>query len=165
MAYRQSYHRDFPSPVTILTAATAALIAGAALGGVLQATGDLRSIADFYGLEGIVNEWTLVIVHSLLAAWPFVAIVSRLSSGRYVPRPLAQSARSPFLCACVGLSYGAVLWLAVVAYGAPFLLGLVTGDAYSVPFHHWESFLALLVFGSVYGAWYPLLREFFDEHR
>jgi hypothetical protein len=151
--------------VTVLTTVAAALIAGAALGGALHATGNLRTVAGVYGLEGVVNEWTLVFGHSLVAGGPFVAIVTRLSRGRHVPSPLAESHRSPFLCACVGLSYGAVLWAAIVAYTAPFVFGFVTGDTYPVPFHHWGSFYALLLFGAVFGAWYPLLRSFFDERR
>ncbi|WP_408958396.1 hypothetical protein [Natrinema sp. 74] len=165
MAYGQSRRRDSPSPVTVLTTVTAALIAGAALGGVLYATGNLRIVADVYGLGGVVNEWTLVFCHSLLAGAPFVAIVTGFSRGQRVPRPLAESHRSSFLCACVGLSYGALLWVTVVAYGAPFAFGFITGNAYPVPVHHRESFYALLLFGAVFGAWYPLLRSFFDERR
>ncbi len=165
MAYGQSRRRDSPSPVTVLTTVVAALIAGAALGGALHATGNLGSVAGVYGLEGVVNEWTLVFCHSLVAGGPFVAIVTRLSRGRRVPRPLAESYRSPFLCACLGLSYGALLWATVVAYAAPFAFGLVTGNTYPVPFHHWGSFYALLLFGAVFGAWYPLLRSFFAGQR
>jgi len=165
MAYRQSRRGGSPSPVTVLTTVATALIAGAALGGVLQATGTLQSVADVYGLEGVVNEWTLVFCHSLIAGGPFVALVSRLSRGRYVPRPLAESYRNPFLGACLGLSYGVILWVTVVAYGGPFLLGLATGNPYSVPVHHWGSFYGLLLFGAVFGAWYPLLRRFFAERR
>jgi len=163
MSYRQSRHRGRPSPVTVLTTVMAALIAGAALGGVLHATGSLRSVADVYGLEGVVNEWTLVFCHSLVAGGPFVALVTRLSRGRYVPQPLAECYRSPFLGACVGLSYGVILWVTVVAYGGPLLLGLATSRPYPVPVDHWGSFVGLSTFGAVFGAWYPLLRTFFDE--
>ncbi|WP_249361393.1 hypothetical protein [Haloterrigena sp. H1] len=163
MAYRQSRRGGSPSSTKVLTTVTTALIAGAALGGVLHATGSLRSVADIYGLEGVVNEWTLVFCHSLVAGGPFVALVTWLSRGRYVPRPLAESYRSPFLGACVGLAYGVVLWVTVVAYGGPFALGLITGVAYPVPMHHWESFVGLSTFGTVFGAWYPLLRAFFAE--
>uniref|UniRef100_A0A7D5GQ65 Uncharacterized protein n=1 Tax=Natrinema halophilum TaxID=1699371 RepID=A0A7D5GQ65_9EURY len=142
---------------------TAALIAGTALGGILHATGNLRSVTAIYGLDGVVNEWTLVFCHSFVAAGPFVAIVTRLKRGKHVPRPLAESYRNPFLCACVGLSYGALLWVTVVAYGAPFLLGLAAGRAYPVPYHHSGSFVALLLFGAVLGAWFPLLRDFFTD--
>ncbi len=165
MAYKQSRQGGFPSPVTVLTTVTAALIAGVALGGVLHATGSLRSVAAVYGLNGIVNEWTLVFCHSFVAAGPFVAIVTRLGNSRSVPRPLAESYRNPFLCACVGLSYGVLLWLTVVAYGAPVVLGFVTGHAYPVPHHHSGSFFALLSFGAVLGAWFPLLRDFFTDQR
>lgn len=165
MAYRQSHRGSFPSPVTVLSTVTTALIAGIALGGVLHATGSIRMVASAYGLDGIVNEWTLVFCHSLLAAGPFVAIVTRLARGRYVPQPLAECYRYPFLCACVGLSYGALLWVTTVAYGMPFLLGLITGGAYSVPFRHWGSFYALLAYGAVLGAWYPLVRGFLTERR
>ncbi|PCR90083.1 hypothetical protein [Natrinema ejinorense] len=151
--------------MTVLTTVVTAVIAGAALGGVLHATGDFGSVAGVYGLDGVVNEWTLVFCHSLAAAAPFVALVSWFSGGRYVPRPLAESGRSPFLCTCVGLSYGALLWVAVVAYGVPLLLEVVTGAEYSVPVHHWGSFYAVLTFGVVFGAWYPLLRAFFARQR
>jgi len=165
MAYRQSQRSGSPSPTTVLTTVTAALIAGAALGGVLHATGSLRSVAGVYGLEGVVNEWTLVFCHSLVAGGPFVALVTRLSRGRYVPRPLAESHRNPFLGACMGLSYGVVLWVAVVAYGGPLLLGFATARPYPVPVEHWGSFVGLSTFGAVFGAWYPLLQTFFAEGR
>jgi len=152
MAYRQSRRSDRPSPVTVLTTVAAALIARAALGGALHATGNLRTVAGVYGLEGVVNEWTLVFGHSLVAGGPFVAIVTRLSRGRHVPSPLAESHRSPFLCACVGLSYGAVLWAAIVAYTAPFVFGFVTGDTYPVPFHHWGVLRSVAVRRRLWGV-------------
>lgn len=161
MSYRQSRGGGLPAPETILTTVAAAAIASAALGGVLHATGDLRTVTDIYGLEGVVNEWTLVFCHGLVAGGPFAAFVTWLARSRRVPRPLAECHRTPFLCACLGLSYGAVLWVTVVAYGAPFVLRVATGNAYPVPTPHMESFYALLVFGVVYGAWYPLLRESF----
>lgn len=163
MAYRRSRRGGFPSPVTVLTTVATALIAGVALGGVLHATGNLRTVAAVYGLEGVVNEWTLVFCHSLVAAGPFVALVNRLARDRRIPRPLAESYRTPFLCACLGTSYGVLLWVAVIAYGAPFVLGLGTSSAHPVPNRHWGAFYALLVFGAVSGAWYPPLREFFDD--
>ncbi|WMT07312.1 hypothetical protein NP511_18230 [Natrinema thermotolerans] len=165
MAYRRSRRGGVLSPVTVLTTVTAALIAGVALGGVLHVTGNLRTVAAVYGLEGVVNEWTLVFGHSVLAAGPFVALVNRLRMGRRVPRPLAESYRNSFLCACLGTAYGVVLWVAVIAYGAPFAFGLVTANAPPVPYRHWGAFYALLVFGAVCGAWYPLLREFFEDRQ
>ncbi len=163
MAYRRSQRGGFPSPVTVLATVATALIAGVALGGVLHATGNLRTVAALYGLEGVVNEWTLVLCHSVFALGPFVALVNRSRRGRRVPRPLAECHRNPFLCACLGTAYGVVLWAAVIAYGAPVAFGFVTASAPPIPYRHWGAFYALLVFGAVAGAWYPLLREFFDE--
>lgn len=165
MAYRQSRRGYFPSAVTIFATVIAALIAGTALGVELYGTGTLQTVTAVYGMEDPRIVWTLVFSLSIVAAVPFVALVRRLSRARYVPLPLAECHRSPFLCACVGVSYGVLLWVSVVVYGVPYLLEVVAGGPYPVPYHHWESFVALLLFGAVFGAWYPLLYEFFDELR
>ncbi|WP_407037799.1 hypothetical protein [Halovalidus salilacus] len=146
--------------ITVRTAA-ASLVAGTVLGAVLMATGRFDSLVEVYGLSG-VDEWHLLYLHSAVATAGFVAVVSRLARSRFAPLPLRDAVRYSFPGACIGLAYGTVLWLVVVAYGVPLWFDIVGGQRVPMPYHHLPSLDALVAFGTVLGASYPIVRRLTD---
>lgn len=163
MSYRQSRIDVRSVSATVISTVFAALIAGAALAGVLYDIGLLGAIAGLYGVDGYVSDLAVVFAHSFAASALFVAVLGAIARGRYTPTPLVEASRSAFLGACVGAAYGILLWIGVVAYGIPLWYDFVGGPAYPMPYRHLESFLALLSFGVVLGVWYPLIRTTFER--
>lgn len=162
MSYGRSRGHEIPSDGTISGAIIAALIASLTLGELLAATVHLEAIPALYGLEDVVNAWAFVVGHGFVAAMPFVAGLTRAARHRSAPAPLAAALRSPFLGGCFGVAYGTVCWLVVVAYGVPLLVE-VTGGSLPLPYQHGASLLALVAYGAVLGAWYPLVRTAIDD--
>lgn len=155
MSYGQSRNYELPPPEVITGAVVAALVASCSLAGLLAWTGTLESVPGLYGLNG--HGWTIAIGHGLVAAVPFVAVLTRVASHRFAPAPLAGALSSPFLGACFGVIYGTGCWLVGVAYGVPIWVGF-TGGSLPVPYHHIPSLVALLGYGVILGSWYPLVR-------
>lgn len=158
MSYGQSRSRERSATTTAVSAVVAALIAGVAVAGVLVDTGLLGALADLYGIDGTLGGWALVFGHSLVVGAAFVAALTTVARFRYAPLPVVAALRSPFLGACLGVAYGTLLWLGVVAYGVPLWLEVVAGIPYPRPYRHLESYVALVWFGAVLGAWFPLVR-------
>ncbi|ELY42690.1 hypothetical protein [Natronorubrum bangense] len=160
MSYRWSRKPETLSSRAISGAIVAGLLASVSFGGMLAATGHLEAVATVYGLEG--HDWLLVIIHGLLGAVVFVAGLTHVANHRYAPVPLAAALRSPFLGGCFGVAYGTACWLAIVAYGLPLWMG-ATGGHLPLPYQHGPSLLAFIGYGTVLGAWYPLVRTAIDD--
>ncbi|WP_265111029.1 hypothetical protein [Halosolutus halophilus] len=162
MSYGRSRRYDSPSVGTIFGTLVAALVASLSFAGLLSSTGHLESVAALYGLEDVSSDWAVVVAHGLVGAVPFVAGLTRAAKHRFAPAPLAAALRSPFLGGCLGVAYGTVCWLVGVAYGVPLWIDL-TGGSLPLPYHHSASLVALIGYGAVLGAWYPLVRTAVDD--
>lgn len=158
MSYEQSRIIVFLGSVTVVRALLASLLAGTVFGTVMAVQGQLSAVAGLYGLAGIVSAWVFIYVHSFGASALFVVAITRLARTRYAPLPLRDAIDHPFPGACVGLVYGLLLWLLGVGYAVPYALNALDGAGRPVPYAHGESFFALLAFGAVLGATYPVLR-------
>ena len=127
MSYRRSSKRDYQVDGTIAGAVVAALIASVSFGGLIGSTGNRGAIAALYGLEGLTSDWVFIVVHGFVGAAPFVVGLTRAAQHRYAPAPLAAALRSPFIGGCLGVAYGTLCWLVVVAVGVPLWVGLTGG--------------------------------------
>ncbi|MFC4544482.1 hypothetical protein ACFO5R_21355 [Halosolutus amylolyticus] len=162
MSYGRSGRYEIPSDGTISGALVAALLASLTFAELIAATGHLEAIPALYGLEDSVNNWGFVVGHGFVGAVAFAAGLTRAANHRSAPAPLAAALRSPFLGGCFGVAYGTLCWLVGIAHGVP-LLVQVTGGTMAVPCQHGASLLALVGYGAVLGAWYPLVRTAVDD--
>ncbi|QFU82275.1 hypothetical protein [Natronorubrum aibiense] len=160
MPYRRSAKSEALSGGMISGVIVAALLASISFGGVLAATGRLEAVATLYGLEG--HDWLVIIAHGFVGAVVFVAGLTRVANHRFAPAPIAVALRSPFLGGWLGLAYGNICWLVIVAYGMP-LWQEAIGGYLPLPCQHGSSLMAFIGYGAVLGMCYPLVRTMIDD--
>jgi len=165
MAYRQSRRSDRPSPVTVLTTVAAALIAG-------------RPSAARYTQPETSERWpacTASRASSTSGRW--FSVTASLRAGRSSPSSRGSRgvdmSRVPSRRATEA-RFSVPAWASRTAppyFGPPSSpirphSCSVSLPGTPIPFPSTTGeFYALLLFGAVFGAWYPLLRSFFDERR
>jgi hypothetical protein len=130
---------------------TSAVLAGVgggiAMGLMIQfVMGIMPVIGALYGVPGLAAGWVAHLVHSVVFALVFAAVVSR--------PPLSEYAESTASAAGLGLAYGVVLWLVAAAVVMPIWMGLVGLPSPGVPNLNPQSLVGHLVYGVLLGGLY-----------
>ena len=132
------------------TAILAGLGAGVVMGLMIQfVMGIMPVIGALYGAEGLVTGWVAHLVHSVVFALVFAAVVSQ--------PPLAKYADSVGPAAGLGLVYGVILWLVAAAIVMPIWMGAVGLPSPGVPNVNPQSLVGHVVFGVLLGSLYAVL--------
>lgn len=127
------------------------LVGGIGMGLVLQfVMGAMPVIGSLYGQPTVVAGWVAHMVHSVLFALVFVALVTRTD--------LRQYARTPLWTAGLGIAYGVVLTAVAGAFVMPLWLNTLTGAGLPVPLLSAPSFAGHVVYGFLLGAVYGVAR-------
>jgi hypothetical protein len=126
----------------------AGLASGLVFGVLLQSMGMMPTIASLYGSGSVVVGWLAHMVHSVVFALVFVAVL-RLGpfeqyDGRLVPTLL------------LAIGYGIVLWVFGAAIVMPAWLSVVTTASPTVPVIDMQSLVGHVVYGVVLGTVYPV---------
>ncbi|WP_435064647.1 ATP-binding protein [Halobaculum sp. EA56] len=129
----------------------AGVVAGVAMGGVLQAaTGSLSVVGALYGTAASGPGWLAHLFHSAVFATLFVVAVSKS------PRVGVDGSASRAVA--LGVAYGVLLWL--LAAGVVMSLWLnATGIETPLPNLTAASLVGHLVWGVVVGASYPFVAD------
>jgi hypothetical protein len=138
--------RGRASIVSVATLLTVGL-ATVALGVTISVQNLLPAVAALFGRSGVFTGWIIVGVCGSGAglAWA-------LAMELIVPEPRLFD---PLSGASVGCGLGVVVWLGSATLGIPLL------SDQSAPVIHWGGLAALLVYGSVFGMVYAILRGAF----
>lgn len=134
-----------------------AVVGGGSIAGVVFGLmihfmmGIMPMIGALYGMENAVAGWIAHLVHSVVFAGLFAAIVAQ--SG------LADGASSTGRWLGLGAGYGAVIWLVAAAFVMPAWLSMVGAApaGASIPNINPQSLAGHLVYGVVLGLVYPKL--------
>lgn len=132
--------------------ALASLVAGAAVGSGLYATGRLESVATLAGREGARAGVALVLAWSLLTGTIIAGIIAGMNATMRATDPVAGIA--------VGLLVAIPGWLVGIVLALPLWMRRVLDVSRPFPYLHWQSLVGLVVFALVFGLCYPLLRQF-----
>lgn len=129
------------------------LLTGGIAGFVLTVTahtmGLTPAVARFVGVDDPRLGWYLTLGLGVLGGACF-ALVDALAGLRAYTTATERSF-------WIGLGYGILVWLVAIAVLAPLWTRIVLGAVRPVPYLHWPSFLALVAYGAVLGAVYPLV--------
>jgi signal transduction histidine kinase len=127
--------------------AGAALVAGAAMGFVLEATtGNIAVIGALYGVQSSVVGWATHQFHSVVFGVGFAAVVRWRGDGRRACRRAVP----------LGVAYAAAVWLVAAGFVMPLWLRTV-GMPAPVPFLTAPSLFGHVVWGAVLGGTYAVL--------
>lgn len=133
------------TPTRLRHAALAALIAGGAMGLLVQfVSGKMPVIGALYGVENVAVGWVTHQFHSVCFGFWFVAATATWAEDD--PRTLGA----------LGAGYGAVLWLVAAGFVMPLWLRAV-GMPAPVPNLALPSLVSHLVWGVVFGGCYGWL--------
>lgn len=129
----------------------AALVAGVAMGGMLQGLTDtLPAIGGLYGVQSLSIGWILHLFHSVVFGVGFAALLARPTLRRY-----AMTKRRTTL---LGVGYGLLLWLGAAGILMPIWLNAV-GIPAPVPLLTLPSLVGHVLWGVLLGALYSNLRS------
>lgn len=107
----------------------------------------LASVAALVGLSGVYTGWIITGVWGISVSWLWTVAIEALSPESHVSNPVFGAG-----IGCIG---GAAVWLS----SAIFIIPILTSQ--SVPVVHWGGLIALLTYGTVFGAAYATLRGAF----
>ncbi|MFB6304253.1 MAG: ATP-binding protein [Haloferacaceae archaeon] len=124
--------------------AAAALVAGVAMGGLVQTTtGGIAVIGALYAGMNVSVGWLTHLFHSVVFGIGFVVALDRTRLGRYC--------RGVAACAAVGVGYGVLLWLVAAGLVMPLWLRAV-GVLAPVPNLGLGSLAGHVAWGAVLGG-------------
>jgi hypothetical protein len=133
-------------------AVTAGLAAGVLMGLLMQfVMGAMPMVGALYGVPTVTAGWIAHLVHSVVLALVFAAIVTAGPTSRY--------ARTATGIVGLGLAYGAVTWFLLAGFVMPVWLGALGTPGVTVPTLSVPSLLAHLVYGGVLGIVYAVARS------
>ncbi|MFB6082524.1 MAG: histidine kinase [Halanaeroarchaeum sp.] len=134
-------------------AGIAGIIAGVAFGFLIQyVVGAMQAVGALYTVPGIATGWVAHLVHSILFALVYAAIV------RW--EPLSGAERVWTTGIVVGAGYGLLLWVVNIWFVWPIWLnavGFPPGSTFPVPYIAVKPLVGHLVYGIVLGGLYPAL--------
>jgi signal transduction histidine kinase len=137
------------SAARLRDATAAALVAGTAMGLVLQSLfGSITVIGSLYGTGSAAVAWLTHQFHSVVFGVAFAAAVWR--------RSLGPDRLSVARCAGVGVAYGAVIWFVASGFVMPLWLRAV-GVPAPVPSLGPINLFGHVVWGAILGGLYALL--------
>ncbi|NUC72740.1 hypothetical protein HTZ84_10535 [Haloterrigena sp. SYSU A558-1] len=131
--------------------AVAGLAGGTGFGAVLYAFGLLESVGILVGRPGLIPGLSLVAAASVVGAFAY-RLLGRLSS-------LEEDMSDPITGLTLGASFGLAVWGLGVALALPLWLRPL-GWTPPVPYLHWRSLVALLVYGALVGPASPLAERY-----
>ncbi|RQG96170.1 hypothetical protein [Natrarchaeobius oligotrophus] len=137
-----------------VTTAVATGYATVALGVAVSVQEGFRSVSALVGSDSVLVGG--------LALLP-IGVVLGLLSGPVLEVLGGTRRVRPSVTTVCGGAFGAGGWIVGVGIGVPLWLGTVSGSALSVPFVHWGSLVALLVYGATFGATYGVVRGAFQS--
>lgn len=130
----------------------AGLAAGIAMGVVESVRGAIPTIGALYGVPTFAAGWVTHLSHSVMLALVFGVVVSRA--------PLRGHARRLSTGTALGTGYGVVLTVITGGIVLPlWLMAIGVPNAPSVPNLSLIDLFNHLVYGVVFGADYPLVRN------
>ena len=130
---------------------TGGLTAGLVMGLLMQFLAQMMPmVGALYGTPTATAGWIAHIVHSVVLALVFAAIVTSAPVDRY--------ARTPRAVVGLGLAYGAIIWLALAGFLMPVWLGAVGVPDVPVPNLTAMSLGFHLVYGGLLGIVYAIAR-------
>ncbi len=128
------------------------LIAGVVMGLMIRfVMGIMPLIGALYGMETALAGWIAHLIHSVVFAALFAAIIAQLG--------LAGGRSSTWRWLGLGAGYGVLVWLVAAVFVMPVWLSLVGAApaGASIPNINPQSLVGHLVFGVVLGFVYPRL--------
>jgi hypothetical protein len=127
------------------------LVGGVGFGLVMHfVMGAMPVVGSLYGQPTVLAGWVAHLVHSVIFALIFVALITRTGLRRYA----GTSTRT----AGLGTAYGAVLGIVTGAFVLPIWVNAMSGAGMPVPLLSTPSFLGHLLFGLLLGAVYAVSR-------
>ncbi|ADB60175.1 hypothetical protein Htur_1285 [Haloterrigena turkmenica DSM 5511] len=131
--------------------ALAGLAGGAGFGVALYAFGLLESVGILVGRPGLLSGLSVLLVASVIGAFAYrlLGTVSHLE----------EDVADPITGLTLGACFGLAVWGLGVALALPLWLRLL-GWTPPVPYLHWQSLVALLVYGVLVGPASPLAERY-----
>lgn len=146
--------RAIGSVVAFLVAAG---YAGVVAGMVLSGAGALELVSALLGREGLITAWLLLAPLSLLGGLLVWGVRWAIGSTRHGRHPIAGGT--------IGVPIGIASWAVVGTVVVPLWLRTVGVGAVPIPFLHWPSLPAIVLFCVAFGAVYATVRGAFDRSR
>ena len=127
------------------------LVGGVGFGLVMHfVMGAMPVVGSLYGQPTVLAGWVAHLIHSVIFALIFVALISRTGLKRY--------AETSVRTAGLGTAYGAVLGIVTGAFVLPIWVNAMTGAGMPVPFVSTPAFVGHVLFGLLLGAVYAISR-------
>ena len=135
----------------LLATSIAGLVGGSGFAIVLSALGLLDSLGFLVGAPGLVVGVPLALIAGVIGAFVYRALGTL--------DPIEEDVTDPITGVTIGASFGVAVWLVGVAVLVPLWLRLL-GWTPPFPFLHWQSLVALLVYGAIVGPASPLVDRY-----
>ena len=125
------------------------LAAGVIMGLLMQfVMGSMAMVGALYGQPTVAAGWTAHLIHSVIFALVFTAIVTRPSVRDY--------ADSTTRLAGLGLAYGFAIWVVAASFVMPFWLTTIGAASPAIPTFDLMSLVGHLIYGLVLGSGYAI---------
>ena len=141
--------------VTLVAFLVAAGYAGVVAGTAVSAAGELETVSALLGREGLVTAWLLLAALSLLGGLFVRSVTWAIGSTRHTRHPIAGGT--------IGAPIGIASWAIVGTVVAPLWIRTAGGGTVPIPYLHWPSLPAVVLFCVVFGAVYATVRGAFDR--
>ncbi|QSW98213.1 hypothetical protein [Haloterrigena alkaliphila] len=135
----------------VLAITTAGLVGGIGFAIVLAALGLLDSVGVLVDAPGLVVGLPLALIAGVVGAFVYRALGTLY--------PFEEDVTDPITGVTLGTCFGVAVWVIGVAVLVPLWLRLL-GRTPPFPFLHWQSLVALLVYGAIVGPASPLVERY-----
>lgn len=147
--------RDIHYKPIAVSIVTTTVLAGLAMGAVIQGTGRMVAVAIMYGQDSVLAGWILIFALSFVGSTVFALLYTLLVPERYL--------RSPIVGSVLGLAFGLVAWFLAIAMFLPIWMEATLDLVRPIPYVHPPTLIALTLFGLLLGMGFPLSLRLFES--